>query len=1092
MLENNKWVSILLLLFIILKSNAPIMARPLASYQLNLLFIEHIDSLKPGTTGEIADEQGKPLPGVSIQVKGTAIGVTTDENGKFRIDTVTDNAILVISALNINRKEIRIGGKKNLGTIIVKTKVSQLGVVTIKANTGYQLINPNETNGAINIIDNKTLNQQTGTNILKRLDGMTTSILFDTKNIQAQKKSNITVRGLSSINGPLDPLIVLDGFIYDGDVNNLDPNLIDNITILKDAAAASIWGARAGNGVIVISTKKGKLNQKLNVDFNSTVTINSKPNLSYMPQMSSSDYINAEQLLFGKGYFTGQFTNRNHPPITPAVEVFEKRAMGEISASDSADLIDRLKTVDVRKEYNQYFYTNAVTQQYSINMNGGNTNNSYALSIGYNKGIGELYESSRKLNISLNNIYHPNKKIQISANIYYTNSKNISGKPSYNSVTIGGRQVPYLTFDNNIDLSLRGAYTDTVGGGKLLNWKYYPLEDYRHDKIANTTNDLFSIFGLQYKPLSFLSIDLQYQYEQQQSIQREYADTGSYKARNLINLFSQLDRVNDITKYIIPFGGILSTNNGNTISQTGRVQLNFNNAWKMNAITAIVGAETRQINYSSATNTTYGYINDPLLYSNVDFTNRYPTIITGANQTIPGAPTFGNIENRFISLYTNISYIFKKQYSLSLSARKDGSNIFGVNTNDKWKPLWSSAIGWSIANEKFYHLNFLPFLRLRASYGFSGNVDLTKSSVPIQTYIGTNALTGYQIGRITTLNNPNLRWEKVGTINLGIDFSTINETVAGSIDYYRKNGNDLYAPTPYDYTTYGLSPTIIKNVASMKGNGLELNIKTINTNKRIFWSTRTIFNYQSNKTTNYYSPTSNSSSTHLSQLLGAGKSITPVVGKPLYAIAAYKWGGLDAAGNPQGYLNGKLSIDYNALANTRLSNDTNSPITYVGSALPTIFGSVINTFQWKSFTLSLNVSYEFGYYFIRPALSYLSLINNGIGNKEYSKRWQKPGDEKTTNVPSFVYPDISGRDAFYNNAIINVLKGGNIRLKYVNLEYHFDGEGAKDHLFNRLSIYVNAANLGILWRANKEMLDPDYPFVAPPVKSWALGLNVAF
>lgn len=1053
---------------------------------------EPIQEVIIDVTGKIVNEDGIPVF-ATVTVKGTKKATATNERGEFLLKEVDENATLVITGVNIETIEWKVSGKQSLA-IKVKSKIVQDDEIVLEANTGYQRVKPNEVTGSINLVDNKTLNQQAGTNILKRLEGVTTAVLFDTKRLSPQKKSNISVRGLSSINGPQDPLIVLDGFIYEGDINNINPNTVENITILKDAAAASIWGARAGNGVIVITTKRGQFNQKTRVDITANIIINSKPDLFYLPQMSSSDYIDIEQLLYNKGYYNSRFTNTFRPPLSPAVEIFRKRTLGQISSEDSARQIDVMKQIDIRNQYNKYFYTNAVTQQYSVNVLGGNANNAYTLSAGYDETRGETYSRFRKLNVKAENIYRPFKNLQATVGVYYTKSEANSGRPGYNQTTLTGQPVPYLGFANDngnplpIDLTLRGLYTDTAGAGKLLNWKYYPLEDYKHDRTTTNLQELFTNVGLQYRIFRFLNVSASYQYQKQQSETIRIQDIESYGARNVINTLSQLNRATGIVTYIVPLGGIRKTDNAYVESSTARTQFDFNNTWRsIHNISAIFGSEIRQSHSYSNNLTSYGYNADPLSYGDVDFKNSYPSFVTGYSSYISGSPAYSDRTNRFVSLYTNIAYTLQKKYIISFSARRDGANVFGANTNDKWNPLWSTGAAWNMSDESFYDFNSLPFLKFRVTYGYSGNVDVSKTPLPIGVYTGVSPYTGTQLVSIASVNDPELRWEKSKMLNVGVDFSTKEHILSGSIEYYQKKGTDLYALAPYDYTAWGYTSEIVRNVANMKGKGMDVILTSKNIDQSFKWQTNYLFSYNSSKTTAYFTPESKL----VSQLLGGGSTIMPIIGKPLYAIAAYKWGGLDAAGNPQGYLNGELSTDYLEMAKEGVDKGVNGNIVFKGSSIPTVFGSIINTFTYSNFSLSINVSYKAGYYFRKSSLSYNQVISGG-GHRDYAKRWQKPGDEIITTVPSFVYPINDRRESFYSLSEINTLKGDHIRLQYLNVGYTLRNNGKGKMPFKELQLYGNISNLGILWRANKEKLDPEYPSSIRPVASFSFGLKSIF
>ena len=1050
--------------------------------------------------GKVLNEKGEPISGVTVSIKGTSIITSTDNAGEFILTSVERNAVIVFNSVNTEPFELRIGGKKEL-LVNLKPKITELGDVVVTINTGYQHIPKDRVTGSFSYIDNKTFNQQVGTNILKRLDGVTSGLYFNVGKSGSSTGPNpttgISIRGLSTINGPLDPLIVLDNFIYEGDINNINPNDIESITILKDAAAASIWGARAGNGVIVINTKKGGGNQKTRVEFNSNIIVSEKPDLYYLPQVSSSDYINMEEFIFNKGYFDSQIDDIFYrPALTPAVDLFLRRKNGEISAEDSASQINALKQIDSRDQYNKYFYKRGIIQQYSLNLRGGNNTISWLASGAYEKNTGNLKNEYDKLNLRFTNTYKPGKNFQIEVGGYYTNSKAKDGLR--NNFRINGRTVPYLKFADengnalNINEIYRIGYIDTVGAGKLLDWKYYPLEDYKHDRATTNLQEILANLSLNYQILNSLRLSVNYQYQKQWKTTERLADLQSFYTRDLINNFTQVNYSTGNVTYIIPKGSILSYSNSSLSTQNIRGQLSYNKSWGDHSVSAIAGGEVRELINDGNSFRYYGYSEDPLTYSSVDYNTRYPTYVPGNLQNIPSPPYLSStVTNRFVSLYSNASYTFKQRYTLSASARRDASNIFGLSTNDKWNPLWSTGAGWDISKEAFYKLSWLPFLKLRTTIGFSGNVDVNKSPLPVANYL-VDGITSFPIGRINAPANPLLRWEKSRQINIGVDFALKNQRITGTIEYYTKKGSDLYGETSYDYTTWGRSAQITKNIANMKGSGIDVLLSSKNIDGPIRWTTNLIYNFNTNKTTAYYTTTAH----NIFTLISSGDAITPVVGKPLYAIGAYKWAGLNASGDPLGLLDGKPSSDYLAI-NTEASakGEESAAITYIGPANPTHFGSIINEFTWKGITASINFSYKFGYYFRKPVFTSTSFINLGLGHADFTKRWQQPGDELTTNVPAFVYtdyPQFGDRDIFYQFSEINVLKGDHIRIQYVNLSYSLFEEKYKKQPFEQLSVYLNVSNLGIIWRSNKEGIDPDYPSSLPPVKTFAIGLKASF
>lgn len=1038
----------------------------------------------------ISEETGKPLAGTTLILKNSGFTTIANETGEFTIKLSLPSDTLIARQVGYQAQQIFVSrGQNSSFTIRLRKSAAQLQEVVV--STGYQQIPKTRATGSFDFIDNKTLNEQTGVNILKRVEGVAGGVLFDNnKQVKGVSKNDvITIRGLSTINASIDPLIVLDGFIYDGDIDNINPNDIESITVLKDAAATSIWGARAGNGVIVITTMKGKFNQKLQVGFNASVSINEKPDLYYLPQMKSGDYIDVEQFLFNQGIFDARL-NSPFYAVTPAVEIFQKRRIGMISAADSAKKINALKKVDVRDEYLKYFYRNALTQQYALNLRGGTKKNAFTFSVDYNRQAGELYDYARKINIRTGNTYRPAENIEINVGVYYTAQSSETGRRPYNSITINGTEIPYLQFadDQGRPLSVptlyKDSYTDTAGMGKLLNWKFFPLEDYKHNKSVTDREEIFANAGVSYSITDFLDLDLKYQYEKQNESSSLYSDEQSFYARNLINLFSRLDRSTGVVTYVVPKGGVKINTGNERLSHTARGQLTFDKSWKDRNISAILGAEVREAELYTNTYSLYGYQPDPLTNSAVDFYNSYPTFISGVYQRISGSPGETKSINRFVSLYGNASYAFKNRYIFSMSARKDGSNIFGVSSNNKWKPLWSAGAAWNISNEPFFQSDFLSFLKFRATYGFSGNIDLSKSAKAVGRYT-TASYTDFPAARINTLNNPDLRWEKVGMINLAIDFALPENRLSGSVEFYQKDGSDLYGPSSIDYTTSGFN-TVVKNVACMKGKGVDLKLNSLNINKAFKWQTRFLFSYNTSKTTKYFGDESD----RINTKFGGGMAIEPVVGYPLYAIAAYRWGGLNEEGDPQGYVNGRLSTDYEAIADEGRLKGVNGNIVYVGPSSPVFFGSLGNTFSWKDLTLSFNFIYKLGYFFKKPVFTDNSLLV-GIGNPEYENRWKEPGDENKTNVPAFKYPVDYDRGAFYSYASVNVLKAGNVRLQYIDLRYDFSHWKKENSVFKSLEVFLNISDVGVIWTADKSGYDPDFPGILPPETTFSFGIKAS-
>ena len=1037
--------------------------------------------------GRVVNENGEPVT-ATVTEKGTRNMVLTDENGYFIIKNVDENAILVIGGINIERFEVKVNGRTDLGLINVKAKITQLGDVAVQVSTGYQVLSKERSTGSYTHINNTVLNQQAGSNVLQRLNGVANGVLFD----RVLNRPPVTVRGFSSISGPRNPLIIVDNFPYEGDINNINPNDVEDVTILKDAAAASIWGTRAGNGVIVITLKKAGINQKTKLEFNANVTFIPKPNLFELRPISSADMVDVEQMLFGKGYYDANINSLSRPGLSPAIEIMLKRRNGLISPSDAASQLEALKKLDVRNEYDKYMYQVAVNRQYALNIKGGMDKISYLFSVGYDDNISELSAKYDRLSLRSATTFRPVKNLSISTTIAFTQSNTVSGKPGYGSQLLNSTQrlYPYAQFadanGSSVPLNtIRRGYIDTAGQGKLLDWNYYPLEEYKHDITKSSSQALLGNIGIQYKFLKHFSIDLKYQYEKQQVITDNLKDLESVGARVLINNYSQLNYATGAVTYIIPKGAILDKSNALILSNNARAQITYNRVAGKHDVTAIGGSEIREIRSYGNGYRIYGYDENNLTFQNVDYVNTYRTFITGTTAAIPNTMELSDRARRFVSLFTNVAYTYDSKYTITVSARKDASNMFGVNANDKWKPLWSSGLSWNISKEDFYKSKFLPYLKLRTTYGFSGNVDPSRSALPVMRYFGAANYTNFLSASIIESSNPDLKWETVKIVNFGVDFITKKNTISGSVEYYHKNGLDLFGPAPLDYTAGLGRYTITKNVAAMKGRGVDVSITSKNINRQLQWISTFQFNYNMSKITDYYLTNVSASS-----FVGSGSVINGFVNKPVYSVMSYQWRGLDSAGNPQGVYNKQTTTSYASIVG---SNSTLHDLAYAGSAVPVLYGNLTNTLSWRGLSLAANVTYRLGHYFRKQSIDYTSLFSSYLGNADFADRWKMPGDENLTSIPAMVYPANSQRDNFYKNSEALVRKADVIRLQFINASYDLVQVKRMTKLFDGLQLYVMANNLGIIWKAAKDVVDPDYGSNdIRPSKSFTVGLKAIF
>ncbi|WP_316787948.1 SusC/RagA family TonB-linked outer membrane protein [Pedobacter frigoris] len=1060
--------------------------------------------------GRVLDANGDPLEGATIVIKGTNRTAKTNAKGEFMITKVPEDAVLVIRYVGYKTLEIPLKGAVLPLEIRLNVETGELEEVKVTYSTGYQDVPKERATGSFEFISGEELNKRAGSDILSRLEGVTTSIFFDKRSTLPRDNgtvlNNLTIRGLSTLDGNIKaPLVVVDNFPYDGNINNINPNDVESITILKDAAAASIWGARAGNGVIVIKTKKGQVNQPFRLSFNSNYTMTEKPDLFHFPRVTSAEVVDVETFLFGKGYYNSLIGDTfEYPALKEVPEILLKRKSGLISAADSALLIDNLKAHDVRHDFEKYVYQTALSQQYALNLSGGSDKITYSLSGGLDQMPSILKRDNyRRITLNSDNSFSPLKDLVIQAGIRFTDAKtenNSLGDIFSNAYTVGGNAFPLYTKladDNGNFLTTayqyREGYTDTVGGGKLLDWKYRPLEELSNTDYKIKEREFVINTGLSYKMASFLSIRMDYQYQFASIILGRYYNKNTYYVRDLVNSYTNLKSTIPNKRYPVPNGGIIDANYGGRTAQMGRAQLNFDHLWdEKHQLNGLFGTEIRENISEGSSKRSYGYDKNRLTTVSVDFIDPYPVYGDKGDARIPsGSNGYIRSTNHFISLFGNIAYTYKDRYTLSASGRRDAANQFGVNINDQWKPFWSAGASWNISNEAFYKSKIISYVRVRATYGYQGNVNNRLSPYTIISYsAASTASNNMPYAGISTPANPGLSWESVKQINAAVDFRIAGNRLSGSVDVYQKNATDLILSIPIAPTS-GIG-SASKNSASMRTSGIDVNINSFNVNKKIQWRTDLGLSHVSNKVTDFVA------ANVLPNLVGVvsekGLFITPRMNLPPYAIFSYPFAGLDPlTGDPQGYLGQKVSKDYIKIANQGI--DT-AKVIYHGSAVPTIFGNLNNSFSYKGISLDVNVSYRFNYYFRKNTISYNALYGAGLANSDYSKRWKQPGDEKITTIPSMIYPTGGpSRDQFYAFSSINVLKADNIKLNYIRIAYDMNKASIKKLPVQHVQFYFNINNLGILWRANKEGLDPDYDannLLYLPPKQIIMGLKVDF
>ncbi len=1046
------------------------------------------------TKGRVVSREGNtPLSGATIIIHANNDKIITDENGFFNISIPDSGRMVSVVFIGYKSLSIKVFAKKGLTIALIP---ETMAIKEVVVSTGFQQIAAEKTTGSFVQIDNNLLNRRVSTDVLSRLEDVTSGLIFNKG--KGVGSNTISIRGRSTLFANAQPLIVVDNFPYDGDINNINPNDVESITALKDAAAASIWGARAGNGVIVITTKKGAYNHQIEVNLNVNTTIGEKPDIFYQPKMSSSDYIDVEKMLFNNGYYNSIAASRRNRALTPAVDLLYAARNGSITAENANLQIDALRQYDVRNDFQKYFYRKTVNQQYALNLNGGGANQKYYLAVGYDKNLDNLVSNGNdRVTITANDTYAliP-QKLEFITGINITKSNRSLDNTGTDLVGLnsgeGQSLYPYARLADangtslNMNHDYRNAFVQTAQQAGLLDWTYKPVDD-----LKNGSNNIRSIdyrlnAQLKYTIIPGLNTMLLYQYENAVIDGRNLQSLQTYYTRDLINRFTVINPDGSFN-YNIPIGGILDMDNTRLSSQSFRAQLNFTHTFhQMHDFIALAGYEIKDAHTVSNSDRLYGYDDDHATSSSVDYISTFPQYnYPISQQQIPNNQLAGDLTDRYRSYFANISYTYNHRYILSGSARFDQSNLFGVNTNQKGVPLWSAGLGWVVNEEKFYHLDGLPYLKVRATYGYNGNIDKSVSAYTTANYFPAYySVLNAPTASIINPPNPELRWERDRVVNFGIDFRTRGNRLNGSGEYFIKQGLDLIGDTPFAPST-GIA-VFTGNTASTKGHGIDLTLNSRNTTGALKWSSVLLFSYVTDKVSNY-----NVEADAVTYASSGNLGTYPLLSRPLFALYSYKWAGLDPSnGDPQGYLNGVVSKDYAAI----IANTPVKDLVYDGPTRPVVFGSLRNIVAFKQFSLSANISYRFGYYYRQNGINYGTVLaGQGYAYGDYAQRWQKPGDEKTTQVPSLPAAIDNNRDQLYRYSTQLAKKADNIRLQDISLSYDVNAFKINRYAVRHLQVYLYMNNLGVLWKATKGPFDPDYATSNyPPVNTIAAGVKLNF
>ena len=957
--------------------------------------------------------------------------------------------------------------------------------------TGYQKLKRENATGSYQTISAKEMDKRYTGDVISNLEGKVPGLVLYDNGMSDSKEGQLVIRGAGSFNAKTSPLIVVDGLPIEGGLESVNPYDIQNITVLKDAAAASIYGARASNGVIVITTKRAT-EDKLQVDFNADLNVSEKNDYGYMHWADAEQLIQLERYNFryvknnpnASAFNNLQSYYTRYPgTLSPAVRLLMDQHSGLITSQELEERLARLARNDYRREWQDAMERQHITQQYNLSLRnrGRYLNSSLVLNyLGDNFGRqlehgntltfgyrGEV-EATRWLNLELGvNVINDRSKRHISSEWNGINSF-----------------APYLSMYND-DGSQAGMEAGTyLLEPSLLNntWglkseAYKPLEERgRNFNLARETN-IRSYAHATATLLEGWTVSGQFQYEDIYSKSRAYKEAESYDMRHLYNLYTAKDGT-----HYLPDGGMLNTRQAEGAYYTFRAQMDYSHEWaEKHKLEALAGYEYRQTRYRSQGSALVGY-DDQSQTNNMGTINfkqlkdlqGTPSVL-GTNYTMVGAPdgeayNSSDILHRYYSVYSNANYTYDHRYSLSGSYRVDKADLFGTDPKFRGRPLWSVGAGWNIMNEAFARdINWLDELKLRASYGLTGNIDQSVSSY-LTARVEVNEMTGGRTALLNTPPNAQLRWEKTASFNIGTDFSLWHGRLSGTVDWYRKQGTDLLTNTDLDPTTGWSSLTINNGKALNTGIELQLNGRILSAMKRdqLGINASVGFAYNHNEVTGVnHEPTSG---------LEALSLWTLHKGYPIHSLFSYRFAGMKMEDGLQcfSWYDKDGAVHTADIASEEF---TKEDIVYSGSLDPKTSLSLTPELTWQGFTLSAMFNY-YGGHVMRARVEDWTYEGsqygyNGLSEVEavpasYLNYWTSLSDQ----FPANGYAGSTNVVGDHRYLDANVLPADYLKLRSLVLSYEFNKAVCKHLHLGSLRLRTQVNNLWT-WTRNSQGVDPE-------------------
>jgi TonB-linked SusC/RagA family outer membrane protein len=1088
-------------------------------------------------SGTIVDQTGLPMTGVTVQVAGTNRGVISDFDGNYAIKAA-EGEILQFSYVGMKTEEITIG-VSDVVNVTMQEDLEALDTVVI---TGYQNVDRELFTGASQTVKAADIKLDAVPDITRSLEGRAAGVSVQNVTGTFGAAPRITIRGSSSILGDTKPIWVIDGAIQEeivdisfqdlvaGDLNSLlssalaglNANDIESFEILRDASASAQYGARALNGVVVITTKSGKRNQKPSFNYTAEYAVRDIPSYNQYNLLNSQETVSIYQQLaslqVGQITNTGVVNGRNGGIYNLLYNSLEPNEQGVFEVSNTPEGRARflqqyeLANTDWFKE----LFRATPTQTHTLSFSGGGEKSTTYASLGYFTDPGwSIADRVRRLTGNIRNSFFLGEqdKIKVTTQLVASvRNQNAPGTFSRETDQFFGsfnREFDVNPFNYALNTSRAIRPRDNDGNLEFVrnNWAPFNiLQEINNNFVELNVNDIRFQGQLDYKvndnlEYSFLGT-ARYASSVSDHSATEFSNVAAaYRAddNTIIRdantfLFQDPEQPNTSARVVLPVGGIL-TNNRNTITTyTFRNSLEYKKRFKddLHGLTIYGGQEYRHTDRSAGFNTGYGYqfSRGGTVFTDPDILRKI--ILEGDNYF-----GFQETRNREITFFATATYDYDKKYVLNLSGNYEGSNRAGKSRGTRWLPTYTASGRWNIHKEDFINSSgILNNLVLRGSYGLSALIANTASN---NEAIFRNQVTDRLLISdrenaidIADLQNTELTWEKQIEFNVGLDIGLFGNRIAMNVDAYLRDGRDLI-----DFlTTSGIGGESIKlgNFSSLETKGVEFQLNTVNfSNDNFSWNTA--FNLS----------LINQEIKDLQQEpnvfdLVTGGQFGNAVGFAPNSLFSFNFEGLDSDGYPTFTLPEDGIIDFQS---------TDDPLSYLkaeGPTLPTYTGGLANNFRYKNFDFSFFISFSGGNK-IRLDPAYSSNYNDlSIFPTEFVNRWLVPGDENVTNVPVIPSTQVIQRRGVttstrtfnaYNFSTERIADGDFIRMKNITLGYSLDKDIVKKLGMSRFRMSLQSTNPFLIY-SDKKLAGQDPEFIRsggvafPITRLYTFTLNIGF